>query len=85
MRLIDEIVTQAAYLETGGGDVSNAVVEYVCLTYKALSKIVVEVEEEYGNPSDVNIIKALSMPYLLITGPASRQNIDYFFGKKILP
>lgn len=84
MRLIDEIVTQAAYLETGDSK-QEKVIDFVCLTYKALSKILAEVEQEYGESNEAAITKALSMNYVLITGSGTKQEINYYFGKKIIP
>jgi len=83
MRLIDEIVTQASYLETG--DLENGTsIDFVALTYRALSKILAEVELEYGESTEAAISKALSMNYVLIPGKGTREEIDYFFGKKLI-
>jgi N-acetylglutamate synthase/N-acetylornithine aminotransferase len=84
MRLIDEIVTQAAYLETGKNEEEKNI-DFVCLTYKALSKILVEVELEYGDSTERHLTEALSMPYVLIPGSNTRQEINYYFAKKIEP
>lgn len=84
MRLIDEIVTQAAYLETGDTK-EEKLIDFVCLTYRALSKIVAEVEQEYGASTEKHLLEALSMPYMLIPGGGTRNEINYYFAKKITP
>ena len=84
MRLIDEIVTQAAYLETGENE-NDRVIDFVCLSYKALSKILFEVEKEYGDSTEKHLTGALSMPYVLIPGGGTCAEINYYFAKKVLP
>lgn len=80
MRLLDEILTQGAYIEID--DKGKNPLDFIAINYKGLSKIAREVEDELGDATHENIEKALSYPYVIIP---DNGEINYFFIRKVIP
>jgi len=78
MRLIDEIITQTAYLDF---DNQNPI-EFVALSMEAYNQIIKEVSEEIDKQyiDDDDLEKCLTMKYVLMPSLIS---IDYRFLKEI--
>lgn len=78
MRLIDEIITQTAYLDFESSDP----IEYVALSMEAHNQIVKEVAEEIDKQyiDDDDLERCLSMKYVLMP---SLNSIDYRFLKEV--
>lgn len=78
-RLVDEIVVQLAYIDTG-----SERVDYLVVSCGALQKIkrelAVECKIEIEKLKYEDIVKKLTIEYL--TMPGSFSFIDYFFTKK---